>query len=122
MGHASSGAGQNAASKASWVNDEDVSNCQGPGCARPFSYIWRRHHCRVCGGVFCDSCAPKDAIEVRATVYPVLYTVAAASLFQIQTQRLSSQRTLRGASRGVCCSARRLCVTDSLLCVLPALD
>ena len=63
------------------MNDEDVSNCQGPGCARPFSYIWRRHHCRVCGGVFCDSCAPKDAIEVRVTAYPVLYTMAATSPF-----------------------------------------
>ena len=34
--------------------------------------VWRRHHCRVCGGVFCDSCAPKDAIEVTVLGLPLI--------------------------------------------------
>ena len=34
--------------------------------------VWRRHHCRVCGGVFCDSCAPKDAIEVTVLRLPLI--------------------------------------------------
>uniref|UniRef100_A0A7S1IKB7 FYVE-type domain-containing protein n=1 Tax=Eutreptiella gymnastica TaxID=73025 RepID=A0A7S1IKB7_9EUGL len=28
-------------------------------CAKPFTFIRRRHHCRVCGCVACDKCCPK---------------------------------------------------------------
>ena len=29
-------------------------------CRRAFTLNERRHHCRVCGRVFCDACSPKD--------------------------------------------------------------
>ncbi|CAA6669885.1 unnamed protein product [Spirodela intermedia] len=35
-----------------WV--VDASHCQG--CSSQFSFISRKHHCRRCGGIFCNSC------------------------------------------------------------------
>lgn len=38
-----------------WVNDSAVNNCFN--CAKEFSVLLRRHHCRVCGHIFCYRCA-----------------------------------------------------------------
>jgi hypothetical protein len=37
-----------------WELDKEVSVCRD--CAKPFSVVARRHHCRNCGGIFCDDC------------------------------------------------------------------
>lgn len=39
-----------------WQPDSDVSEC--PICKRPFSFLFRRHHCRKCGRVVCNECSP----------------------------------------------------------------
>lgn len=39
-----------------WERDEDVDACRG--CGRPFTFFFRRHHCRRCGRIFCDACTP----------------------------------------------------------------
>lgn len=38
-----------------WVPDHISSNCSS--CGQQFSVMLRRHHCRKCGAVFCDSCS-----------------------------------------------------------------
>eukprot|EP00042_Codosiga_hollandica_P033454 m.223807 g.223807 ORF g.223807 m.223807 type:complete len:318 (+) comp54189_c0_seq3:427-1380(+) len=40
-----------------WSKDTDSPNCDN--CEKPFSTFRRRHHCRACGGVFCDECSQK---------------------------------------------------------------
>mmetsp|Transcript_33553 Transcript_33553/g.76708 ORF Transcript_33553/g.76708 Transcript_33553/m.76708 type:complete len:718 (-) Transcript_33553:432-2585(-) len=41
-----------------WQSDDAVCSC--PVCKREFKALHRRrHHCRGCGRVFCDSCCPK---------------------------------------------------------------
>eukprot|EP01059_Diplonema_ambulator_P000338 TRINITY_DN10278_c0_g2_i2.p1 TRINITY_DN10278_c0_g2~~TRINITY_DN10278_c0_g2_i2.p1 ORF type:complete len:451 (+),score=96.46 TRINITY_DN10278_c0_g2_i2:66-1355(+) len=37
-----------------WVPDVEVRNCMG--CNKTFGATVRRHHCRVCGHVFCKKC------------------------------------------------------------------
>ena len=37
-----------------WTPDSEAPRCEG--CWRTFTIIRRRHHCRRCGGVFCNSC------------------------------------------------------------------
>lgn len=38
-----------------WVSDRNVLNC--PGCDRGFGFLLRKHHCRICGKVFCSRCS-----------------------------------------------------------------
>lgn len=39
-----------------WQEDEDVDYCQE--CEEEFTFLNRRHHCRICCRIFCDSCCP----------------------------------------------------------------
>ncbi|CAJ0842755.1 11392_t:CDS:2, partial [Entrophospora sp. SA101] len=38
-----------------WVEDDEVSTCQQPGCDVNFNLWNRRHHCRRCGYIFCNT-------------------------------------------------------------------
>lgn len=38
-----------------WVPDQDVIQCSS--CNAPFTLFRRRHHCRVCGHIFCADCS-----------------------------------------------------------------
>eukprot|EP00668_Euglena_longa_P018353 GGOE01022910.1.p1 GENE.GGOE01022910.1~~GGOE01022910.1.p1 ORF type:complete len:916 (-),score=200.03 GGOE01022910.1:1367-4114(-) len=54
----------------SWVPDAWADVCSG--CSRAFTLLRRRHHCRSCGGLFCDSCsAARVAIPALAYHTPV---------------------------------------------------
>ena len=37
-----------------WVPNEMIHNCED--CGASFTVLRRRHHCRLCGRVFCDDC------------------------------------------------------------------
>ena len=38
-----------------WIDDSECTCCSG--CRTCFSFFKRRHHCRLCGKIFCSSCA-----------------------------------------------------------------
>ena len=41
-----------------WIDDDQRKYCQNKKCNKKFlSFIVRRHHCRICGEVFCDECS-----------------------------------------------------------------
>ena len=40
-----------------WVKDSDMAHCKR--CGEEFSFVIRKHHCRVCGDIFCNSCSGK---------------------------------------------------------------
>jgi len=41
--------------KAHWVPDQQVAHCKG--CSSRFDTTNRKHHCRLCGDIFCDRCS-----------------------------------------------------------------
>ncbi|EAY20877.1 FYVE zinc finger family protein [Trichomonas vaginalis G3] len=43
-----------------WIPDDLVTNCQI--CNSKFTFINRRHHCRVCGACICSECAKKVSL------------------------------------------------------------
>ena len=52
-----------------WLKDKDAAECQS--CESAFSLSRRKHHCRNCGGIFCNTCSdntmplPSSAKPVR---------------------------------------------------------
>jgi hypothetical protein len=46
--------------RAVWQSDADVIVC--PTCGGRFGLTKRRHHCRSCGGIYCDSCSTKRTV------------------------------------------------------------
>lgn len=44
---------QKGSMRPSWVADGDVTYCQN--CRQNFTVVTRRHHCRACGNIFCNS-------------------------------------------------------------------
>ncbi|CAF2049880.1 unnamed protein product [Rotaria magnacalcarata] len=51
-----------------WLNDDDVNSCLK--CKETFSVTQRKHHCRNCGNIFCDSCSSKTAIVAASSKKP----------------------------------------------------
>ena len=52
-----------------WLGDDETAVCLG--CHAPFDGWNWRHHCRRCGGIFCDACSPyKCLIHPADVVYP----------------------------------------------------
>ena len=43
-------------SKAGWMDDKKAKNCMHEACGQRFSLTSRKHHCRVCGLIFCSAC------------------------------------------------------------------
>ena len=41
----------------SWINDKNAKKCYD--CNESFSLLKRKHHCRLCGRIFCYSCCNK---------------------------------------------------------------
>eukprot|EP00050_Salpingoeca_kvevrii_P021764 m.115213 g.115213 ORF g.115213 m.115213 type:complete len:619 (-) comp9470_c2_seq1:2623-4479(-) len=44
---------------ARWIPDEEAIECAD--CHSKFSFMLRKHHCRMCGEVFCAACTPRMA-------------------------------------------------------------
>lgn len=43
-----------------WIDDSLVRNCTM--CRRPFNIVRRKHHCRICGRIFCRSCSRRKLL------------------------------------------------------------
>jgi len=44
----------------SWLDDGDVHDC--PLCGKDFGLSRRKHHCRHCGGIYCDPCSDNKLV------------------------------------------------------------
>lgn len=44
--------------RSDWIEDNEAQVCMI--CQKEFTLFNRRHHCRRCGRVLCDKCAPKS--------------------------------------------------------------
>jgi hypothetical protein len=49
-----------------WEKDKLRNTCRG--CNNAFTMVNRRHHCRLCGGLYCENCAPSN-VTIGTEVY-----------------------------------------------------
>ena len=78
-----------------WMDDAESSICCG--CAKPFTLLRRRHHCRRCGRLFCSECS-----ALRSPLTPDEMALGAPLLHDEPTQA-----TLGGCEDG--CQIWRVC-------------
>ena len=52
---------RNVLSKEYWMKDESSKECFT--CGKPFTTFRRKHHCRICGQIFCNSCTSQISAE-----------------------------------------------------------
>ena len=61
-----------------WQPDAEVTKC--PICGTPFSFWYRKHHCRKCGRVVCANCSPhRITIPRQYIVHPPEQTAPAST-------------------------------------------
>eukprot|EP00759_Apiculatamorpha_spiralis_P041352 PhF_6_TR40007/c0_g1_i1/m.59374 len=54
----------NKVDKSHWRPNETVQTCSQ--CNVPFTVFNRRHHCRLCGGIFCSKCSKnRSCVPIR---------------------------------------------------------
>jgi tRNA A37 threonylcarbamoyladenosine dehydratase len=40
-----------------WVPNSDINKCSASSCNKEFGFFVRKHHCRLCGKIFCRECS-----------------------------------------------------------------
>jgi len=60
-----------------WVKDEARDCCAR--CKRYFNIYWRKHHCRICGDIYCDECS---RFQVLTALHPTLPARACYSCYE----------------------------------------
>ncbi|KAG8743420.1 hypothetical protein FRC10_012085 [Ceratobasidium sp. 414] len=63
-----------------WKPDNMADECDTWTCTTRFSLFERRHHCRKCGGVFCQACTSQKTLLLDTTDLPYFYPPADVSL------------------------------------------
>ncbi|XP_054266029.1 RUN and FYVE domain-containing protein 2-like isoform X2 [Macrosteles quadrilineatus] len=53
---------------ASWTSDKEVTHCRA--CSKEFNLTRRKHHCRHCGNIFCNSCSD-NSMPLPSSAKPV---------------------------------------------------
>ena len=46
-----------------WQQDDDVDACT---CGKKFTFSERKHHCRTCGQVYCDTCVSRKVMQASS--------------------------------------------------------
>lgn len=85
-----------ATASATWQPDSSVKQCKK--CSNNFSFTLRRHHCRLCGNIFCKECASsfahlagsKKTVRVCTTCDSLLHS-SAQSEFEVETSTIAKK-------------------------------
>lgn len=75
-----------------WMRDEVVETCKNKKCNVKFSINVRKHHCRDCGGIFCNSCTRYETQILRLQILkPVRVCVECYNKIKAEEALFSSE-------------------------------
>jgi hypothetical protein len=73
-----------------WMEDNAVKECCG--CHRQFNFVYRRHHCRACGKIYCESCVKQTRIVLTVSeTLPVRCCDECVAVMDIQESAAAGQ-------------------------------
>ena len=72
-----------------WVRDDVVDQCNR--CRVKFSFSERKHHCRNCGGIFCNACSKYGTVIARLHIAKPV-RVCHACYVQIKAEESAASR------------------------------
>ena len=102
-----------------WVPDKQVVACMASDCQTPFTFLRRKHHCRVCGRIFCASCSSN--VVLGADGQEVRLCSSCYYEHQLVIARRTSDGELRRHSRGALKLLQRARLVE-ILSFLPLRD
>ena len=84
-----------------WIPDKDAAACML--CARPFTFVTRRHHCRSCGRVLCRACCAElatlayaaQANKPEKVCAPCAATLERIRQFEDEEEQQAQERLVR---------------------------
>lgn len=78
-----------------WMENNSTKNCSESDCHRPFTVYRRRHHCRVCGLIFCERCSNYKRIVPAVSSSLLSRTCKNCANLIDMTNRYNSRNTNR---------------------------
>ena len=84
---------------AAWMPDSASPACLG-GCARPFTLLRRRHHCRACGRLICAGCSGSTMLGRARAVHRVCADTARCRGAVAVAMPLEPPASALGAAQG----------------------
>jgi hypothetical protein len=84
-------------SKEHWKPDNLAPNCEK--CAKPFTVSVRRHHCRNCGKVYCQSCSFRKAAVLARGITTEVRLCDACYFTIVTAPKGSPGNSFRGSSQ-----------------------
>ena len=87
-----------------WMPNEAAQSCHA--CRRNFTLMFRRHHCRSCGRIFCSACLPKvrkamDCARTRAAHLTLAWFASRCGLDGARAAHGAALAGLQRAAKGV---------------------
>ncbi|KAI9354488.1 hypothetical protein BD770DRAFT_392451 [Pilaira anomala] len=76
--------------KDEWQKDENVKVCSFKNCNQPFNWFQRKHHCRGCGQIYCNTHSGNrlPLFSAKETHHPVFSRVCDKCFYQLATDSL----------------------------------
>ncbi|KAI9270248.1 hypothetical protein EDC94DRAFT_645652 [Helicostylum pulchrum] len=73
-----------------WQKDEKVSSCAFKECSTEFNWFQRKHHCRACGDIYCNTHSGNrlPLFSAKETVHPVFSRVCDTCFYSLANNSL----------------------------------
>ncbi|BGP15176.1 Mitochondrial distribution and morphology protein 12 [Rhodosporidiobolus nylandii] len=84
-------------SRKHWMEDDSTMRCSA--CSKRFTLLFRKHHCRLCGHIFCDACSSLRT-KARERVCQPCHAAWLKALERSESRQKDDVASLKASFRG----------------------